>query len=128
MADKTTTEQSVEMLDDSARGYQEFRGKCKELSEAAVAADPSLTLVRGHYFCPIWNSSEAHWWTVRADGTVYDPTAAQFPSKGHGIYTPFDGSVECAECGKEMKEAEADFAGNYPVCSYECYGRLVGVL
>jgi hypothetical protein len=47
------------------KDYIEFRGRCKELSEKAVAADPSLTLVRGYYFCPIWCIEEQHWW---ADG------------------------------------------------------------
>jgi hypothetical protein len=108
--------------------YILYRGKCKEMSEAAVAADPTLTLVRGHYFCPIWNSDEPHWWTVRQDGTIYDPTARQFPSKGMGIYTPFDGMVSCAECGKTVHEDKADIEGNYAFCSYECHGRFVGVL
>ena len=35
-------------------GYTKFRGKCKQMSEEAVAADPTLRLVRGHYFCPFW--------------------------------------------------------------------------
>ena len=30
--------------------YQRYRGKCKEMSEALIAADPSLRLVRGHYY------------------------------------------------------------------------------
>lgn len=119
---------TIDHLLDAAEGYRQFRGKCKELSEAAVVNDPTLTLVRGHYFCPIWNSNQPHWWTVKVDGTIHDPTAAQFPSKGHGIYTPFDGIVECSECGKEMTEDEADFVSNYAFCSYECYGRFVGVL
>lgn len=107
--------------------YLRCRGKCKEMSEAAVAADPTLTLVRGHYFCPAWGM-QPHWWTVRPDGTVYDPTALQFPSKGAGIYVPFNGMVSCAECGKELLEEEADIEGNYAFCSYTCHGRFVGVL
>ena len=75
-----------------ASGYQAFRGKCKEYAEAACASDPSLRLVRGHYFCPIWNRDEPHWWTQRPDGTIYDPTKEQFPSAGLGVYTEFDGS------------------------------------
>lgn len=118
----------VELDGDAAECYLKFRGKCKELSEAAAAADPSLTLVRGHYWCPIWNSNEPHWWTVRADGSIYDPTADQFPSKGHGTYTPFNGIVPCSECGKEMTENEATFVSNYAFCSDRCYGRFVGVL
>jgi hypothetical protein len=109
--------------------YLKFRGKCKELSEAAVIVDPTLTLVRGHYFCPIWNSEEQHWWTVRQDGSIYDPSAAQFPSKGCGIYTPFDGTVECSECGKSMMEDDVNrFESRYAFCSSRCYGRFVGLL
>lgn len=107
--------------------YMNFRGKCKEMSEAACAEDPTLTLVRGHYFCPIWNSDEQHWWCEREDGTIYDPTSAQFPSKGLGIYTPFDGMVECANCGKSVKESEARFESRYAFCSYKCHGHFVGV-
>lgn len=108
--------------------YKRYRGKCKEMAEAAIAADPSLTLVRGHYYCPIWNSDEAHWWTVKPDGTILDPTALQFPSAGHGTYTPFTGVVACSECGKEVKEEEASFESNYCFCSYRCHGRFIGVL
>jgi hypothetical protein len=109
------------------QGYRTLRGKCRELSEAAVAADPSLTLVRGHYFCPIWNTDEQHWWTVRADGSIFDPTREQFPSKGLGIYTPFDGTVECSECGKQLKEEEASFESRYCFCSTKCHMRFVGL-
>lgn len=107
-------------------GYDLFRGKCKELSEAAAAADPTLRLVRGHYFCPIWNTNEPHWWTVRPDGTIFDPTARQFPSAGAGIYEEFDGFFSCAECGKSVAEAEAHFESRYAFCGYECFGRFVG--
>lgn len=113
--------------DQIAEDYQKYRGKCKEMSEAACAADPSLTLVRGTYFCPIWSSDEFHWWTVRQDGSIYDPTAAQFPSNGHGMYFPFDGYFDCSECGKKVKEDDAVGGGNYIFCSNECYGRCVGV-
>jgi len=112
---------------DPAEGYRLYRGRCKELSEAACVADPTLTLVRGHYYCPIWNSAEEHWWTVRQDGSIHDPTKDQFPSRGQGFYEPFDGTVECAECGKKMNEKDARFDGRYAFCSYLCNGRFVGV-
>jgi hypothetical protein len=115
------------MTHSANEGYTLFRGRCKELSEAACAADQTLTLVRGHYWCPIWNRDEPHWWTVRPDGTIHDPSKAQFPSNGLGTYTPFDGLVECAECGKVLPEADASFASNYAFCSSRCYGRFVGV-
>lgn len=108
-------------------GYRRFRGRCKELSEALVAENPTLTLVRGHYFCPIWNRDEPHWWAVAQDGTIHDPTRHQFPSAGHGEYTPFDGTVTCAECGNDVPEAQAVPMGNYACCSERCARRLVGI-
>ena len=97
------------------------------MSEAALLAAPTLTLVRGHYYCPVWNIEEPHWWCVKPDGTIVDPTALQFGSKGLGIYTPFDGIVPCSECGKPMSDEEAIFASNYAFCSNRCYGRFVGL-
>lgn len=111
-----------------ADAYRKYRGRCKELCDSACRSDPTLTLVRGHYFCPIWNSDEPHWWTVRRDGTIYDPSRAQFPSRGLGVYTPFDGMVSCAECGVEISEDEARHESNFSFCSGRCFGRFVGVI
>jgi hypothetical protein len=107
--------------------YIKYRGTCKEVVEELVAGDESLTAVRGHYFCPIWNKDEPHWWAVDKEGTIIDPTKNQFPSKGHGIYTPFDGMVECSQCGAIKPEAEMSFMGNYAFCSYRCNGKFIGV-
>jgi hypothetical protein len=107
--------------------YMKYRGKCKEMSEALVVADPTLRLVRGHYYCPIWNTEEPHWWCEKHDGTVVDPSAKQFPSKGLGVYTEFDGFVSCAECGKDLSEDEAMFESNYAFCSSRCFMRFVGL-
>jgi hypothetical protein len=60
-------------------------------------------------------------------GTIYDPSKDQFPSRGLGIYTPFDGHVVCAECGKEMDEGEARLESNYAFCSTRCNMRFVGL-
>lgn len=71
---------------------------------------------------------QAHWWTKDPQGKIIDPTAAQFPSLGMGIYEEFNGVVECAQCGKEMKEEDVGYAdGNYAFCGSECFGRFVGV-
>lgn len=113
--------------DTEVEDYKQFRGKCREYCEAELAKDPSLKMVRGHYSCPFWGD-QPHWWCVREDGSILDPTARQFPSKGHGAYIPFDGTVECSQCGKTMKEEEAPFESNYAFCSYICHGRFVGVL
>lgn len=109
-------------------GYQRYRGKCKELSEALIVERPDLNLilVRGHYYDFQWGEQE-HWWTQSPDGTIYDPTKDQFPSRGRGIYVEFDGMCTCENCGKEVREEDAQFAGRYPCCSYECCKRLVGL-
>lgn len=109
----------------SESDYARFRGKCREAVEAAVAADPTLMPVRGHYICPYWGE-QAHWWAVRPDGTIFDPTALQFPSKGNGFYVPFDGLIECEECGKRIPEAEAYIDPPHAFCSGTCYARCVG--
>lgn len=106
--------------------YERFRGKCKELSEAACAADPSLRLARGHYRDAIWGEQE-HWWCVRPDGSIHDPTKDQFPTKGNGEYVEFDGWCSCAECGRAIREEDAYMAGYYPCCSGSCAMRLVGL-
>jgi hypothetical protein len=103
-----------------------LRGRCKELAEEACRIDPTLALTRGFYFCPIWNVEEQHWWCVRQDGTIFDPTARQFPSAGLGIYRVFDGMCECAECGKQVPEDKAYFESNYAFCSSRCFGFFVG--
>jgi hypothetical protein len=113
-------------IEQEEANYLKYRGKCKEMSEAAVAADSTLILVRGHYHCPIWGE-QPHWWAKRQDGTVVDPTKDQFPSKGIGEYVEFNGRVQCSECGKDMAEEEASYESNYCFCSYECHGRFVGV-
>lgn len=38
-----------------------------------------------------------------------------------------DKRAVCAECGKLFPEGEIQWAGRYPVCSPECFGRMVGV-
>jgi|GEM_PF-2387843 len=106
--------------------YIRYRGKCKEMVDSACESDPTLTPVRGHYICPIWGKQQ-HWWTVRADGAIYDPSCKQFPSKGFGDYVPFNGSYECSECGKIVKESEADIDGRYVFCSTKCHMKFVGL-
>lgn len=109
--------------------YMKYRGKCKEMSEALCAEDSSLTLVRGYYLEYIWGEDykQPHWWCVKPDGTIVDPTKLQFPSAGLSTYVPFNGMLECANCGKEIAEEDADIEGNYAFCSYQCHGRFVGV-
>lgn len=116
------------MLKVDPDNYLKFRGRCREMSEAAVLADPTLRLARGYYHCLVWGL-EGHWWTVRPDGTIYDPTVLQFPSAGLGEYVEITEDIyPCEQCGKEVKLETATIDGNHLFCSYECYGRCVGVI
>jgi hypothetical protein len=104
--------------------YIKYRGTCKEACEELIAKDPSLTLVRGHYFCPLWYSDEEHWWCVNEYKELIDQTNKQFPSKGHGFFTGFDGYFTCEICGKKVKEEEVIMNGNHPTCSDKCTFEL----
>lgn len=99
--------------------YQKYRGKCKEFCESEMDKDPSLTLVRGHYIDTFWGPQQ-HWWLIRPDGTIYDPTARQFPTKGACEYVPFDGMINCEFCGEQTTEENAYMNGHHTYCSYVC--------
>lgn len=106
--------------------YMLYRGKCKEMAEAAIQTDPTLKLVRGWYLCPIWGK-QGHFWAVKPDGTIVDPTVKQFPTAGVGAeYIPYDGCDNCEFCGKRVAEKDAHIAHGHFYCSYECYGHDVG--
>lgn len=115
------------MIEDSdgKSDYEKYRGKCKKICTEMAEKDPTLTIVKGWYYCPFWGK-QAHYWLVK-DGKIIDPTARQFPSKGIGEYVPYDGNVECAECGKTLKEEDAILESHYAFCSGTCYRRFVGV-
>lgn len=116
------------MTSEQLEGYFKYRGKCKQFCEEAIKADPTLTLVRGHYYEPLWGTNEQHWWTKRQDGTIFDPTREQFPSGGiPELYEEFDGNVACDECGTVKPEAEMRFDSRYAFCSDLCHGRFIGM-
>ncbi len=110
----------------SVEEYRTYRGQCRQMCDAAIQADPTLTLVCGWYHCP-FNGKEQHWWTVRPDGTIFDPTAAQFPSKGRGEYEVYTGWLECSNCHKAIHESKAQIDGRHAYCSTKCYAQFVGV-
>jgi len=111
------------MVDD----YLKYRGKCKEMSESLIREDPTLRLVRGYYYCPMWGRQE-HWWCETEDGDIIDPTVKQFPTNGHAAtYEEWDGTYECAECGKVMSGEPPVAEGNYACCSTTCMMKLVGL-
>lgn len=104
---------------------QSVFGRCCEVTAAMVTMFPELIRVRGHYFDPLWGE-RAHWWLTDPDGDIVDPTAAQFPSKGCGVYTPWtEGVMEptsiCPNCGGYVY----DF---YTCCSKECTRTFIASL
>lgn len=108
--------------------YLKYRGKCLEECEKLVEQDSSLKLVRGYYYEPLWNTKEQHWWCVDRNGNIVDPTRLQFPSEGvEEFYEEFDGYVECSQCGKRLKEEDADIEGRYAFCSTGCHLKFVGL-
>jgi hypothetical protein len=52
---------------------------------------PELKLITGHYSDPLTNSMYEHFWLEAPDGSVVDPTAIQFPTRGYGSYHPLSG-------------------------------------
>ena len=98
--------------------YLKYRGKCKLLCEQAVLDDPTLTIVRGYYHDAFWGRQE-HWWCLRFDGSIYDPTKLQFPDQ-NGEYEEFSGVFNCKQCDKEVTEDDGTVYGNYIFCSGEC--------
>jgi hypothetical protein len=105
-----------------------LRGKCKEMCEKLVRDNPELTMVRGFYWCPIWNKDEPHWWCKDKQGNIVDPTVNQFPSKGVGYYTEFDGFITCEMCGKRIagkrKVREASLCTNCLAGNMETFTKL----
>jgi len=73
-------------------------GKCAEVTEAMEAAFPALRRVRGHYFCFTLGRDLPHWWMETATGEAIDPTAAQFPSRGIGVYEEHSGPEPTGKC------------------------------
>ena len=100
-------------------------GKCAEITQRMADAFPELRRVRGHYYCVAWGE-RGHWWLVASDGTIVDPTASQFPSRGNGVYVEHkDSDPEptgmCPNCGGYIY-------GGGEVCSDECGNSYVAYL
>src|SRR5687767_13556478 len=92
-------------------------GNCVEATTAMASAFPELRRVRGHYYCAVWGERQ-HWWLVTPDGTIVDPTAAQFPTEGHGVYEPWDESAE--EPSGRCPNCSGYVYGGGTVCSDDC--------
>lgn len=78
-------------------------GQCRAASAAMAAAFPELRVARGHYRPWAGPRDYPHWWCVAPDGTVVDPTAAQFDGVGPGDYVEHTGpepTGRCPHCGE----------------------------
>lgn len=89
-------------------------GACEDATRIMVGVFPELTRVRGHYVCLSWGLRE-HWWLVEFDGSIVDPTAAQFPCSGTSVYIPWEEGAEeprgkCINCGEYV------FSGRITCC------------
>lgn len=99
-------------------------GYCAEITEKMAAAFPELKRVRGHYYDAFWGE-RGHWWLVAPDGSIVDPTKAQFPDK-NGEYIPWrEGEEE--PTGKCMNCAAYTYGGK-DCCSVECERETVAYL
>lgn len=102
------------------------RGFCNMFSHRLQREFPHLRVARGIYRT-LAGYGEPHWWTVDVDGTVVDPTAAQFLCKGEGTYEELTQEEieeqfpcgKCANCGDDIYKA--DNAPSDMICSAECW-------
>lgn len=95
-------------------------GDCREYTYKMVATFPELETQAGFYYDLIWGE-RMHWWCKAPDGTVVDPTAAQFPTKGTGKYVHVP--EEERPVGKCMGCGGLVYAADYcppSICSREC--------
>lgn len=93
--------------------------KCREVTEEMQRAFPELRRVAGHYYSI--DGIHPHWWLTAPDGSIVDPTIAQFADQ-HGEYVEHDGDLpigRCANCGEYI------YPGQDTVCSESCYHEYV---
>jgi hypothetical protein len=93
-------------------------GFCRSYAEKMVKAFPELRVVRGHYYCVVWGQ-RGHWWCETEAREIVDPTAAQFPSKGAGVYDGFTGDDSELPTGRCPNCGEFCFHGK-SFCSDDC--------
>lgn len=102
-------------------------GRCKEAVAELLEEFPELTEVKGHTYGQF--GKRAHRWAVTEDGTIVDPTRAQYP--GHIDYEAFEPGTlvqvgVCMDCGAPLEVEVFDLDGempshpNHPFCDDRC--------
>ena len=110
---------------------------CLSATQEMVEEFPELRRVRGHYDCPIWGE-RAHWWCVDPDGSIVDPTAVQFPSRGAFAASYHEAQRKtlvqvgvCMNCGEPIRvtlEAAENGDQGSTFCSDACENRTLAYL
>lgn len=114
------------------RAYNELHGRkilgqCRAAVAELLDEFPELTEVKGHTYGQ-WGK-RAHRWAVTDDGTIVDPTRAQYP--GHIEYEAFEpGQLvrvgTCMDCGAPLEvevltlDGEMPLHPNAPFCDDRC--------
>lgn len=125
-----------ESVRDSLSTGEVVRAKCMEYTKAMTAAFPELRRVSGFYTFGEEDGSdteespgEEHWWCVAPDGSIIDPTAAQFFPGGNYVEYREDFHVirrgRCMACGSDIYGLKA--LGHASICpdSTECHDIMV---
>lgn len=116
-----------------------LRAQCGPFTKAFIEKFPELSLRSGFIMFRSGFRSE-HFWCVKEDGTIVDPTVDQFhwdpimePAPRYKVFNPEEDEVylgKCPNCGEEIHGISEgpnalDFTG---YCDDECaaeYGRYV---
>jgi hypothetical protein len=106
------------------RKVRDVRWRCAEATLEMQQALPELQRVRGHVKCARLGPGQPHWWLTAPDGSIVDPTAAQFVMPE---YEPLDESGpvptgKCMNCGLYVW-SDSD-SGDGAACSKTCLDEL----
>lgn len=107
--------------------HKSVRGLCDSATKAMVIAFPELRRAAG-FAHTTWGPDQ-HWWCVAPDGSVVDPTAAQFPVVFRYEELDLDNPADaarvptgvCADCGDPVY-------GGKSFCSAECQDATAAYL
>lgn len=118
----SATKSYADWIENYVARHDDFvRGKCDRATKEMVEAFPELRRAAG--FAHVSWGRDQHWWCVAPDGSVVDPTASQFGTRGVLRYEELDlkdpatrGRVptgRCMDCGDDVYNRDT-------FCSPEC--------